>query len=163
MKMPLIRYPLIAIAIMSLPGLAYSACFPSITLGQTTLGEWSNLDRSWVISATVGDYNSRASSKSELLTERNRLQALCETEGKRLISEGEKHFTAWKEGAADRFDASCTQEPICSEIRDITVQAEKDSIDDEIGRLRAWYQGNIQKCKSHFTGVYNMVAGLLCH
>ncbi len=65
---------IIVLAVMTaitLPNLADASCFPSVPLGHYHLGEWSNVDRSWVISDVVGNYNERASSRSELLQQKN--------------------------------------------------------------------------------------------
>jgi len=148
---------------MSLLGLAWAACFPSITLGEFNLGEWSNADRTWVISDKVGDFNDRASSRSELRQHRNRLVRSCETKGQNLITQAETHFNGVKDGLSDSFNASCDAGALCGEFRVLWVQAETASIDDHVATMRTWYQDNIKKCKGHFRGTFNVLKKQVCY
>jgi len=153
---------LAAIVAITLPGLAHAACFPSITLGQFGLGEWSNADRTWVISDTVGDFSNRAGSRSELAQHKNRLVLSCDTKGKALIAQAETYFQGVKDDLSEEFDAACDAGPACSAMKSLWVQSETASIDDHVAKMRTWYQGNIKRCKRHFKGVYRASKNHLC-
>lgn len=162
MKKTLIKWILMMIIVVSVPSLAHSACFPSISLGVYSLGEWSNPDRTWVISDSVGNFNDRATSKSELQKHRNRLVKSCKTKGNALIAAAEEYFNKVKEGLGPEFDANCDQGDVCEEFRDLWIQSETSAIDKHVQKMKAWYKGNIRNCKRHFNNTYNNLVDNLC-
>jgi len=165
MRNTAIKYVLAVVIATSLPSSAYSACFPSISLGEYGLGEWSNADRSWVISATVGDYNDRVESKADLAKQRNKLVESCETKGNDLIKKAEDYFEAKRDNLASDYDDNCEEGDLCEDetIRDLWIASETDAINDHIEEMKAWYKNNISSCKSHFKGVYNELVDKLCN
>ena len=146
---------------IALPSLAYATCFPSLPLGHYNLGEWSNLDGTWVISDTVGD-SSRASSRAELKKLKKKFVRSCKKKGRDLIAQGEAYFEGVKEGLPDRFDDSNCGE-YCDTFKRLWIESETASIDNHVATMRTWYEGNIGNCRNHFIGAYNELKGRLCY
>jgi len=141
---------------------AVFACFSSLSLGSYPLGEWSNGDGTWTISDTVGDGDDRATSKEELLADRDQHVVSCETKGKNLISKAENYFQTRINGLAAEFDASCTAGPFCPVFRTLWVEQETSAINAHVANMRTWYQDRIESCKSHFNTQYGQLVGYLC-
>ena len=147
---------------IALPSLAH-ACLPSLPLGHYNLGEWSNMDRTWVISGMVGS-SKHANSRAELEKLKNRFVRNCRKKGRKLISEAETYFEGVKEGLSDRFDAAgCDAGEHCEVFKRLFIESETASIDNHVATMRTWFGGNIERCKIHFNWKYNEFKGLLCY
>ncbi len=77
--------------------------------------------------------------------------------------QGETYFESVKDGLSDKFDSTCHAGPICEEIKEVWLPAETASTDEHIATMRTWYQGNIETCKNHFNGRYNILKNSLCY
>jgi len=162
MKNTVFKSILAVIIAICLPSMAYASCFPSVSLGTYNLGEWSNADRSWVISDTVGDFDDRVSTKAELLKQKNKLVESCETKGKALITKAKEYFTEKKNNLGTQYDATCGEGELCQQLRSAWIQQESNAIDEHVEDMEDWYTGNIATCKSNFEGVYNTLVDHLC-
>ena len=155
----------IFVALIALvPGIA-TACFPQLSLGEYNLGEWSNHDRSWVISAQVGDIKVTANSPAALLQQRDDLVSACATEGKALTTQGQTYLRQKKANLGAQF--SCASEDlVCNMFEDtfrkLWVQSEGAAIDDEETRMVTWYTENITLCEAHFNSRYQILKQHIC-
>lgn len=73
------------------PVSSFSACLKKATLGEFHLGEWSDADRTFFISDTVGNVNRKVSAKN-LKKRYKKLLRQCDKKARRLIIQGEDHF-----------------------------------------------------------------------
>jgi len=148
--------------ILAFGGAAHANCFKSVSLGEYSLGEWSDADRTWVVSGTVGSFSDVVTTRSAAETNRDTLITQCSTKGKEVIADIEKRLNKPRAGFAAEFDKSCTDSVICPMIRDITIQSRGYEIDREIGRMQAWYGASIERCKGHFNYTFNILSPRMC-
>jgi len=153
---------LLAAFILVFGATAQANCFKSVSLGEYPLGEWSDAGRTWVVSDTVGSFSDAITTQSALETQKDTLIAQCSTKGKAVIAAVEQRLNRQKANIGPEFDATCTVSPICLMIRDITIGSREYEIDQEIGRMQAWYQGSIGRCQSHFNYTFNTLSPRLC-
>ncbi|MCY3982505.1 MAG: hypothetical protein OXC72_05510 [Roseovarius sp.] len=140
----------------------HASCFPSVSLGEYPLGEWSDAGRTWVISDTVGSFSDYFTTQSELETHKNTLMAECSTKGNEVIAAVEQKLNERKAGLGAEFDRTCTNTLICPMIRDITIQFQENEIESEIDRMKSWYESRIGMCQSNFNHVFNTISPYLC-
>ncbi len=142
--------------------LVHANCFKSASLGEYPLGEWSDASRTWVESDTVGSFYDSFATQSALEEHKDTLIAQCSTKGNALKNTVAQRLNQRKANLAAEFDQWCTTEPICSMVRDITIRSGEQEIDQEIGRMQAWYDVRIEKCKGHFNYAFNTLNPRLC-
>jgi len=142
--------------------LVHANCFKLVSLGEYPLGEWSDAGRTWVVSDTVGSFSDAITTPSALKTQKDTLIAQCSTKGKAVIADVEQRLNKQKANLGPEFDKTCTDTIFCPLIRDISIQARESEIEQEIGRMQAWYQGSIERCKSHFNYMFNTLNPHLC-
>ena len=153
---------LLAAFVLGFGGTAHASCFPSVSLGQYGLGEWSDAGRTWVVSDTVGSFSDAVTTRSAAQTSRDTLIGQCSTKGNAVIAEVEKRLSARRAGLGAKFDRTCTDAVFCPMVRDITIQSQQQEIDQEIARMKSWYGASIDRCKGHFNYVFNTLSPLLC-
>jgi len=142
--------------------LVHANCFKSVALGEYAIGEVSDLGCTWVVSDTVGSFSDAITTQSALEAQRDVLIAQCSTKGKAVIADVEQRLNAQRPAFATEFDATCTTQPICSMVRDITIKSRNQEVDREIGRMQAWYTASIERCKGHFNYTFNILNPRLC-
>ncbi len=148
--------------ILTFGGAAHASCFNSVSLGEYPLGEWSDANRTWVESDTVGSFSDVVTTLSAARTQKDELVTQCSTKGNAVVAAVEKRLNDRKTGLGAEFDKTCTDSFICPMIRDISIQSREQEIDREIGRMQAWYEMNIGKCKGHFNYTFNTLSPLIC-
>ncbi|MCY4258963.1 MAG: hypothetical protein OXC91_01695 [Rhodobacteraceae bacterium] len=148
--------------ILAFSGAAHANCFPSLTLGDYPLGEWSDADRTWVVSDTVGSSSDYLTTQSAAQAHRDALLEECSTKGNAVIAEVEGRLNERKAGLGAEFDRTCTDMIFCPMVRDTAIQFQENEIDREIDRMKTWYQGRINSCKDHFNYRYNTLSPLIC-
>ncbi len=153
---------LLAGFILAFGGTAQADCFPSVSLGEYPLGEWSDADRTWVVSDTVGSFSDVVTTRSEAATSRDTLIEQCSTKGNALITKVESRLNEKKAGLGAEFDEQCTDAVICPMIRDMTIESRENEIDREIDRMKSWYGGRIDRCRDHFNYKFNTLSPLMC-
>ncbi len=160
MKLKLVS--LLAGSILAFGGVAQANCFNSVSLGEYPLGEWSDANRTWVVSDTVGSFSDVVTTLSAAETRRDALIEQCSTKGKAVVAEVERRLNDRKAGLGAEFDKTCDDPIICPMIRDISIRSRGQEIEREIGRMQAWYEMNIGKCKGHFNYTFNTLSPLIC-
>ncbi len=154
--------PLLTGFVLAFGGAAHANCFDSVSLGEYPLGEWSDAGRTWVVSDTVGSFSDAVTTRSAAQTQRDTLIGQCSTKGKAVMAEIERRLNAKKAGFGAEFDRTCTTFPICSMIRDISIRSREQEIEQEIGRMQAWYGVRIDRCEDHFNYTFNTLSPLMC-
>ena len=153
---------LIGFILVLFGGTVQADCFKSASLGEYPLGEWSDANRTWVVTDTVGSFSDAVTTLSALQTQKDTLINQCSTKGKAVITEVEKRLTERKAGIAAKFDRTCDNDFICPMIRDISIQSQEEEVDREIGRMQAWFEISINRCKGHFNYAFNILSPRIC-
>ena len=153
---------LLAGFILAFGGTAQADCFPSVSLGEYALGEWSDADRTWVVSDTVGSFSDVVTTLSAAEANRDTLIEQCSTKGNAVIAEVERRLNEKKAGLGAAFDEWCTDSIICPMIRDMTIQSREHEINHEIGKMTSWYGVSIGRCEDHFRYTFNTLSPRLC-
>ena len=148
--------------VLTFGGAAHASCFNSVSLGEYPLGEWSDANRTWVESDTVGSFSDVVTTLSAAVTQRDALIQQCSRKGNALVAAVEKRLNDRKAGLGAEFDKTCDDLIICPMIRDISIRSREQEIEREIGRMQAWYEMNIGKCKGHFNYTFNTLSPLIC-
>ncbi len=161
MKTLITKLLILVLGVGTIP-LVHANCFKSVSLGEYSLGEWSDAGRTWVESDTVGSFSDVITTQSALVTQRDNLVSQCSTKGKAVIAAVEQRLNKQKANLGPEWDAACGDETFCLMVRDISIRSREQEIDREIGRMQAWYQGSIERCKGHFNYAFNMLSPHLC-
>jgi len=143
-------------------GTVQASCFKSVSLGEYPLGEWSDADRTWVESDTVGSFSEVVTTLSAAQTQRDLLSDQCSKKGKALIDAIEKRLIARKANVSVEFDRKCNDTFFCPMIRDISIRSQEREIESESGRMHLWYASRIDRCKEHFNYTFNILSPRLC-
>jgi len=139
-----------------------SSCFNSLPLGEFPLGEWSDANRTWVESDTVGSFSDTSESVSALRTQRDTLLKQCSEKAEALIDKVEKRLNDRKDNLGTEFDKTCTDPIICPMIRDTQILSQTQEIEREIGRMKSWFNSRINDCKDGVNYAFNILSPLMC-
>ena len=141
---------------------AQADCFKSVSLGEYSLGEWSDAGRTWVVSDTIGSFSDVVTTVSAAQIHRDTLIGQCSTKGNAVIAEIERRLNEQKAGLGAAFDRECGDGIFCAMIREISIQSREYEINREIAKMKGWYQVSIERCEDHFNYTFDTLSPRMC-